>query len=244
MQPTQQHSPTRMMDQWPPLPQTAWSDTCATLQLWMQIVGKVRLALTRPSQPHLERDPLSQRCAGLPRHAHAHGTRMLQIDFDFIDHCPSSKPAMAREGDPLKPMTVARFYERVMRAARSWAVPSASGPSRASRRPHPLRAGSYSPRPMTRSSRSGSGASCCKRRGSSPIFRARFIGKVSPSTSSGARSIWPAHASPAASRPSTPAWPGLPDRVTRDAYSHEVSSCGFWPGAPGIEPFFYSYAYP
>jgi hypothetical protein len=38
--------------------------------------------------------------------------------------------------------------------------------------------------------------------------------------------------------------PGLPDRVTRDAYSHEVSSCGFWPGAPGIEPFFYSYAYP
>jgi hypothetical protein len=76
------------------------------------------------------------------------------------------------------------------------------------------------------------------------IFRARFIGKVSPihlfwgaldlaCTRFSGRTA-PVHAS----------MPGLPDRVTRDAYSHEVSSCGFWPGAPGIEPFFYSYAYP
>jgi hypothetical protein len=82
------------------------------------------------------------------------------------------------------------------------------------------------------------------------IFRARFMGKVSPihlfwgaldmaCTRFSGRTA-PEHAS----------MPGLPDRVTRDAYSHEVSSCGFWPGAPGppgapsIEPFFYSYAYP
>ena len=76
------------------------------------------------------------------------------------------------------------------------------------------------------------------------VFRGRFVGKVSPihlfwgamdlacTRFSGRRA--PPHSS----------MPGLPDRVTRDAYSHEVSSCGFWPGAPGTEPFFYSYAYP
>jgi hypothetical protein len=76
------------------------------------------------------------------------------------------------------------------------------------------------------------------------VFRARFIGKVSL-----AHLFWGAM-DLACTRfsgrtaPEHPSMPGLPDRVTRDAYSHEVSSCGFWPGAPGIEPFFYSYAYP
>jgi hypothetical protein len=76
------------------------------------------------------------------------------------------------------------------------------------------------------------------------IFRARFTGKVSP-----IHLFWGA-LDLACTRfsgrtaPEHPSVPGLPDRVTRDAYSHEVSSCGFWPGAPGIEPFFYSYAYP
>jgi hypothetical protein len=76
------------------------------------------------------------------------------------------------------------------------------------------------------------------------IFRARFRGKVSP-----VHLFWGA-LDLACTRfsgrtaPEHPSMAGLPDRVTRDAYSHEVSSCGFWPGAPGIEPFFYSYAYP
>src|SRR6202044_461578 len=76
------------------------------------------------------------------------------------------------------------------------------------------------------------------------VFRARFIGKVSP-----VHLFWGA-LDLACTRfsgrtaPEHPSMPGLPDRVTHDAYSHEVSSCGFWPGAPGIEPFFYSYAYP
>jgi hypothetical protein len=75
-------------------------------------------------------------------------------------------------------------------------------------------------------------------------FRARFRGKVSP-----IHLFWGA-LDLACTRfsgrtaPEHPSMAGLPDRVTRDAYSHEVSSCGFWPGAPGIEPFFYSYAYP
>jgi hypothetical protein len=76
------------------------------------------------------------------------------------------------------------------------------------------------------------------------IFRARFQGKVSP-----IHLFWGAmdlactrfSGRPA---PEHPSMPGLPDRVTRDAYSHEVSSAGFWPGAPGMDAFFYSYAYP
>ena len=76
------------------------------------------------------------------------------------------------------------------------------------------------------------------------IFRAGFRGKVSP-----IHLFWGA-LDLACTRfsgrtaPEHPSMPGLCDRVTRDAYSHEVSSCGFWPGAPGVEPFFYSYAYP
>jgi hypothetical protein len=76
------------------------------------------------------------------------------------------------------------------------------------------------------------------------IFRSRFKGKVSP-----IHLFWGA-LDLACTRfsgrlaPEHPSMPGLPDRVTRDAYSHEVSSCGFWPGAPGFEPMFYSYAYP
>jgi hypothetical protein len=76
------------------------------------------------------------------------------------------------------------------------------------------------------------------------VFRSRFTGKVSP-----VHLFWGA-LDLACTRfsgrtaPEHPSMPGLPDRVTRDAYSHEVSSCGFWPGAPGVEALFYSYAYP
>ena len=97
---------------------------------------------------------------------------------------------------------------------------------------------------MTANMRSGSGGCCCKAQRVITIFRARFTGKVSP-----VHLFWGA-LDMACTRfsgrtaPEHPSMPGLPDRVTRDAYSHEVSSCGFWPGAPGVEAFFYSYAYP
>jgi hypothetical protein len=75
-------------------------------------------------------------------------------------------------------------------------------------------------------------------------FRARFTGKVSPvHLFWGALDLACTRFSGRAA-PEHPNMPGLPDRVTRDAYSHEVSSCGFWPGTPGMEPMFYSYAYP
>ena len=236
--------PNGVIDQWPPLPQAAWSDTCATLQLWMQIIGKVRLALMPPIN-HTWNVTLYPTVRGLTTAPMPFGVRILQIDFDFIDHLLVVETS---DGDrrtiALKPMTVAEFYRQIMQALESlgcpvhiWPVPcevaepipfeqdethNAYDPEFAQRFWHILL---QTARVFT-------------------IFRARFIGKVSP-----VHLFWGA-LDLACTRfsgrtaPEHPSMPGLPDRVTRDAYSHEVSSCGFWPGAPGMEPFFYSYAYP
>ena len=244
MVPTRQDSPNSPSGQWPPLPQAAWSDTCATLQLWMQIVGKIRLALMPPIN-HTWNVTLYPTVRGLTTSPMPFGARMLQIDFDFIDHLLIVETSDGeRSTIPLKPMTVAEFYRQVMHALESrgcpvriWHVPcevaqpipfeqdeshKAYDPEFAQRFWHILL---QTARVFTE-------------------FRARFIGKVSP-----VHLFWGA-LDLACTRfsgrtaPEHPSMPGLPDRVTRDAYSHEVSSCGFWPGAPGMEPFFYSYAYP
>jgi uncharacterized protein DUF5996 len=169
----------------------------------------------------------------------------LQIDFDFRQHELQFETS---EGGcrtiPLHPMTVAVFYEKVIAAldaldtpVRIWPVPVEVA------QPIPFEQDyvhhAYYPefahqfwRILLQTTRILT------------IFRARFVGKVSP-----VHLFWGA-LDLACTRfsgriaPEHPGVPGLSDRVTRDAYSHEVSSCGFWPGAPGIEPFFYSYAYP
>ncbi|MGA2852357.1 MAG: DUF5996 family protein [Terracidiphilus sp.] len=231
-------------DQWPALPQAAWSDTCSTLQLWMQIVGKVRLALTPPIN-HTWNVTLYPTVRGLTTSPMPFGARILQIDFDFIDHLLVVERSDAeRRTIPLKPMTVAAFYREVMDALESlgcpvriWPVPCEVA------QPIPFAQdethNAYDPefaqrfwKVLLQTARVFT------------IFRARFVGKVSP-----IHLFWGA-LDLACTRfsgrtaPEHPSMPGLPDRVTRDAYSHEVSSCGFWPGAPGMEPFFYSYAYP
>jgi len=248
MQPTEQdslnRSPNREIDQWPPLPQSAWSDTCATLQLWMQIVGKIRLALTPPIN-HTWNVTLYPTVRGLTTAPMPYGARILQIDFDFIDHLLVVETSDGeRRTIPLKPMTVAEFYRQVMHAldslgcpVRIWPVPCEVA------QPIPFEQDethkAYDPefaqrfwKVLLQTARVFT------------VFRARFIGKVSP-----VHLFWGA-LDLACTRfsgrtaPEHPSMPGLPDSVTRDAYSHEVSSCGFWPGAPGMEPFFYSYAYP
>jgi hypothetical protein len=235
---------TLVTDVWPALPQAAWNETCATLQLWMQMVGKIRLALTPPIN-HTWNVTLYPTVRGLTTLPMAHGTLMLQIDFDFLDHVLLVETsAGARSEIPLEPMTVAEFYRRLMAALKDvgapvsiWRTPVEIAdpiPFDQDRTHH-----SYDPefaqrfwRVLLQTSRVFT------------VFRARFRGKVSPvhlfwgamdlaCTRFSGRTA-PEHASMA----------GLADRVTRDAYSHEVSSCGFWPGAPGVEPFFYSYAYP
>ena len=244
MPPTDRNVPTRPTDVWPALPQAAWSDTCATLQLWMQIVGKVRLALM-PTINHTWNVTLYPTVRGLTTAPMPHGTRMLQIDFDFIEHVLLLQTS---DGDrrtiPLEPMTVAAFYQQVKAAldefhtpVRIWHMPVEVA------QPIPFEQDNthqaYDPEYAQRFWRV-----LLQTTRVFTIFRARFTGKVSP-----VHLFWGAldlactrfSGRPA---PTHPSMPGLPDRVTRDAYSHEVSSCGFWPGAPGIEPIFYSYAYP
>ena len=231
-------------DQWPALPQAAWSDTCSTLQLWMQIVGKVRLALTPPIN-HTWNVTLYPTVRGLTTSPMPFGARILQIDFDFIDHLlVVERSDGERRTIPLKPMTVAAFYREVMDALESlgcpvriWPVPCEVA------QPIPFAQdethNAYDPEFAQRFWKVLLQAARVF-----TIFRARFVGKVSP-----IHLFWGA-IDLACTRfsgrtaPEHPSMPGLPDRVTRDAYSHEVSSCGFWPGAPGMEPFFYSYAYP
>ena len=241
MQPTERNIST---ESWPALPQAAWSDTCATLHLWMQIAGKIRLALT-PAINHSWNVTLYPTVRGLTTSPMPYGTRTLQIDFDFIDYVLLLRTDDGESRDlPLRPMTVAAFYRQVMTAldelrtpVRIWPVPvEIAEPIRFDLdHTHQACDTEYAQRfwrVLLQADRVFT------------VFRARFTGKVSP-----IHLFWGA-LDLACTRfsgrtaPEHPSMPGLPDRVTRDAYSHEVSSCGFWPGAPGIEPFFYSYAYP
>ncbi len=229
---------------WPALPQAAWSDTCATLQLWMQIVGKVRLALV-PAINHCWNVTLYPTARGFTTLPMPHGARMLQIDFDFLERTlqVETSDGGCRTID-LKPMTVAEFYRQLMTALDSLGTPV---------RIWPVPCEVAEPIPFQQDeTHMACDAEYAQRFWRVVLqtsrvftkFRARFTGKVSP-----VHLFWGA-LDLACTRfsgrtaPPHPSMPGLPDRVTRDAYSHEVSSCGFWPGAPGIEPFFYSYAYP
>jgi len=244
MPPTENDATIANNEVWPALPQAAWSDTCATLQLWIQMVGKIRLALTPPIN-HCWNVTLYPTVRGLTTQPMPHGTRILQIDFDFIDHLLVVETSEgARRTIPLKPMTVAAFYEQLMAALNGlgtpvhiWKMPCEVAEPIAFDTDQVHRA--YDPEFAQRFWRILLQATRVV-----TVFRARFIGKVSL-----AHLFWGAM-DLACTRfsgrtaPEHPSMPGLPDRVTRDAYSHEVSSCGFWPGAPGIEPFFYSYAYP
>ena len=236
--------PDSVSEIWPALPYREWGDTCATLQLWMQIVGKIRLALTPPIN-HTWNVTLYPTIRGLTTTPMPCGSRLLQIDFDFLDHALRLQTDQGKqETIPLQSMSVAEFYARVMHElddlscpVRIWPKPvEVSSPIPFERddvhcRYDPVYAQRFwhvlleASRVIT-------------------VFRSRFRGKVSP-----VHLFWGA-LDLACTRfsgrtaPEHKSMPGLPDRVTRDAYSHEVSSCGFWPGAPGVDAMFYSYAYP
>jgi hypothetical protein len=241
---------TGLSEVWPELTQSAWGDTCATLHMWLQVVGKVRMALV-PAINHCWNVTLYPTVRGLTTVPMPYGNRMLQIDFDFLEHM---LVAATSDGEsrivPLRQMTVAEFYRRLMDALESLGTPVRIWPTPCEVE-QPIRFDedethqAYDSEYAQRFWRV-----LLQAERVITVFRARFIGKVSPihlfwgaldmaCTRFSGRTA-PEHAS----------MPGLPDRVTRDAYSHEVSSCGFWPGAAGppgapcIDAFFYSYAYP
>jgi Family of unknown function (DUF5996) len=231
---------------WPSLPLEAWTETYATLHLWMQIVGKIRLAQS-PWVNHGWHATLYPTATGLTTSTIPYRTRAFQIDFDFLDHrltlqsSDGAKAALA-----LEPQSVAAFYRRLMQEMErlDLQVPIHGSPNEVAdaipfEQDETHRA--YDPEYANRFWRVLLQASRVLNE-----FRARFIGKCSP-----VHLFWGApdlavtrfSGRRAARHPG--GIPNLPDWVTRDAYSHEVSSCGFWPGGGPISfAAFYAYAYP
>jgi hypothetical protein len=234
----------KTLEVWPELPYAAWGNTCTTLQMWMQIVGKIRLALMPPIN-HTWSVTLYPTIRGVTTSPMPYGRGMLEIDFDFTDHLLRIETSGGgRRSFPLEPMTVAEFYARVMKALDELGTPVRIWPQ-AMEVAEPVRLD-------TDEAHHAYDAGYAQRfwrvllqtTRVMTAFRARFTGKVSQ-----VHLFWGAM-DLACTRfsgreaPEHASMPGLPDRVVRDAYSHEVSSAGFWPGAPGMDAMFYSYAYP
>jgi hypothetical protein len=230
---------------WPALPYAEWRDTRDTLHMWTQIAGKVRMALTPPVN-HWWHVPLYLWSRGLTTSPIPYGERSFELSFDFIDHrfevvC-SDGP---RRSVQLEPQTTAAFHAAVGQALAEVGVEVRINP-----RPvevmDPIRFDqdethrSYDPDAANRFWRvllSGTQVMTA--------FRGRYLGKSSP-----VHFFWGSFdlAVTRFSGREAPPHPGvaiMPDFITREAYSHEVSSAGFWPGGDGLEePVFYAYAYP
>jgi hypothetical protein len=230
---------------WPELPLAAWQDTYATLHMWTQVVGKVRLELA-PSLNHWWNVTLYVSPCGLTTGPIPYGERIFELEFDFIAH-----RLLLRTDDgtsdsiPLRPQTVADFYAAVMELLRNHGVEVRiyATPVEVAD-PIPFESDtthrSYDPEYANRLWRILVRSDCVMKE-----FRSRFIGKSSP-----VHFFWGSFdlAVTRFSGRRAPVHPGAPnvsDSVTREAYSHEVSSCGFWPGGGSIDyPAYYAYAYP
>jgi hypothetical protein len=231
---------------WPPLPYAEWAETCTTLHLWSQIVGKYRLSHT-PWINHSWHATLYVTPRGLTTGPVYEPGGCISLDLDLVDHrLIAQANGGARDGFPLEAMSVADFLGRA-RAA----VEEVGGMFDIHGTPNEMtNAVSFADDTGVRPYDAGAVG---RYHGALlhivPIFerfRTGFLGKVSP-----VHLFWGSFdlAVTRFSGRSAPLHPGgipnLPDDVAREAYSHEVSSAGFWPGGNGVdEPMFYSYAYP
>jgi hypothetical protein len=230
---------------WPELIYANWRETAVTLQLWTQIVGKVRLALT-PWLNHSWQVPLYVSARGLGTSPIPVGNEILEIEFDFIAHRLVARSSQGGEGAiPLEPQTVAEFYRRVTDLLKriGIAVAISELPSEI---PNPIPFpedrlhAAYAPDAAQRFWRVLMQADRVLK-----LFRTGFLGKVSP-----VHFFWGGFdlaVTRFSGRPAPlhPDVPGLPLAVTREAYSHEVSSAGFWVGSEAFpQATFYAYAYP
>jgi len=232
---------------WPALAYADWAGTCDTLQLWTQVVGKVKLALA-PLVNHWWGVTLFVTARGLTTGAMPYGNRALQIDFDFCSHQLVLHVSDEREERlRLAPMPTAEFYAAVMRAlnaldidVHTWTMPSEIegaipfDQDRVHASYDPAAAQTFW-RQLVQADRVFN------------IFRARYLGKTSPShffwgsfdlavTRFSGRTAPPLTAS---KTPNVAGW------VMNEAYSHECASVGFWPGNGGYgKAAFYAYAYP
>jgi hypothetical protein len=225
---------------WPELPLSAWADTYATLHMWTQIVGKVRLALS-PRMNHWWEVPLYVNARGLTTSAIPYGDGIFEVQFDFIDHELKVQSWGPSKSLPLKAQSVADFYAAFMSAlgelnieVKIWTTPVEV--------PDPV--------PFEKDKQHASYDREYAHRFWRILilcqnvfqeFRARFIGKDSP-----VHFFWGSFdlAVTRFSGRRAPVRAGA-DPVTREAYSHEVISAGFWPGGGEVKgPAFYAYAAP
>ena len=230
---------------WPSLPLEEWRETCETLHLWTQVVGKVRLALA-PLINHWWEAALYVTARGLTTSPIPYQSHYFQIDFDFISHeLRIDRDDGRRHILPLKPQTVAAFYRDVMDALHSleievklWPVPVEVPDPIPFEQDETHR--TYDPEQAQRFWRV-----LVQTDRVFTEFRARFVGKVSP-----VHFFWGSFdlvvtRFSGRAAPKHSSVPGLADHVLQEAYSHECSSAGFWPGGGGVDfPAFYSYAYP
>ncbi|HKT16920.1 MAG TPA: DUF5996 family protein [Stellaceae bacterium] len=231
---------------WPELDYASWRDTLQTLQLWTQIIGKVRLTLT-PWVNHGWQVPLYVTSRGLGSSPIPAGHELLEVDFDFIAHRFIARTSRGEaRALALTPQSVADFHSRVMAILKDLGIRIAIN-ERPNEVANPIRFSedrvhaAYDAAAVHRFWRVLIQADRIFKH-----FRSGFLGKVSPvhffwgsfdlavTRFSGRRA--PLHPGGV---------PGLPDKVTREAYSHEVSSAGFWPGNDAFpRAAFYAYAYP
>jgi hypothetical protein len=228
-------------NQWPELVLEEWQDTLATLHMWTQIVGKIRLKLT-PLVNHWWNVPLYVSARGLTTSPMPYEDRIFEIEFDFIDHklrIDCSDGALTTLA--LRPQSVANFYKELMTTlhgrgidVKIWPVP-VELPI-----PNPIRFDedqvhkSYDAGYVNRFWRALVSIDDVFKE-----FRARFIGKVSPVH------FWWGGFDHAVTRFSgRPAPPRTDGKMNQEAYSHEVISHGFWLGGNGVQPMFYAYAAP
>lgn len=231
---------------WPRLPYAAWRETCSTLHLWTQIVGKIRLAQT-PWLNHSWHVPLYVTATGLTTSTIPHGPRSFELNFDFNEHALDIEVSDgAGRRIALRPMSVADFHRTLLSALDDLDLPvtisdypceipdaiAFSGDQQ-----HNAYDAEYARRfwhvllqvdrlfKQFRTGFVGKGSPVHFFWGSFDLAVTRFSGRRAPDFAGKV--------------------PGLATEVMREAYSHEVSSAGFWPGGGGIDyAAFYSYAYP
>jgi len=235
------------MSDWPALPYADWADTRATLHLWTQVVGKIRLART-PWVNHSWQVTLYVTPRGLTTGPMPAEQRAFEMEFDFLDHVLwlRASDGHSRQVE-IAPVSVAEFYADVQIALKELGLATPINPM-------PCEIADCVPFDDDIVHKSYDGAAA--RRFHSALlrahhvlahFRTAFLGKVSPVHFFwGSFDLAVTRFSGRRAPPHPGGIPHLPNSVAREAYSHEVSSAGFWPGAPGPVEYaaFYSYAYP
>jgi len=228
-------------DAWPELPLEAWRDTYETLHLWTQIVGKVRTALSPPVN-HWWHSTLYVTPRGLTTSSIPYGQRAFEVSFDFIDHVLLIQTSDGmRQEIGLFPHSVAEFYHEFMGALRALGITVTINTL-----PQEVANPIHFDQDDVHASYDAAFAQhwwriLLQTNRILGEFRGRFIGKCSP-----VQFFWGSFdlAVTRFSGRRAPPRPGA-DAVTREAYSHEVISCGFWPGGGHVpQAAFYAYAAP